>query len=226
MQMDANAMQNQFALMQIDATDYAKDFVQNCIDEYELFASDGSFFWSNSLIKRMDKKNDVSEKRRAAAQKRWAKNNNDEENNANAMQMDANAMQNNASAMQSDAIKGKESKEKESKVNNNNNNNTELNDTARIIQFWDDNGFGFNNINAKNKLLDWLDEPKLKEAGPIILKALEIASAANKRNYKYVEGILKNWFNQGCTTLADVDTYQTNFEQGKGNGGDKWEGVI
>lgn len=193
--------------MQVLCKDYAKDdaksFVENCIKEYELFETDGEFFWSKSLLKRMDKKNDVSEKRRAAAKKRWDK--------ANSEDVDANAMQNDANAMQTDAIKGKEIKRNK---NNNTTSEPALNDTAKIIQFWDDNGFGFNNINAKDRLLDWLDEPKFKEAGPMILRALEIATGANKRVLNYVEGILKNWLNASCVTLADADAHQSNFNKG------------
>lgn len=129
--------------------------------------------------------------------------------NNNKVNVNINSVNDNISTQR----KGKERKEKERKTT------TTENDTAKIIQFWDDNGFGFNNIYAKNQLLDWLDEPKFKEPGPIILQALEIAAAANKRTLKYVEGIIKNWFNSGCTTLTDVVAKQEEFEQQ--NGGSK-----
>lgn len=88
---DALAMQMQCK------KDAIEIWIKDCITEFDLLESDGEFFWSNSLIKRMGSKNEVSEKRRQAANKRWS---------------DANAMQNNANAMQTDAIKGKESKVK------------------------------------------------------------------------------------------------------------------
>lgn len=88
------------------------DFVSACTDRFELFESNGEFFWSNSLIKRMTARSDVSEKRRMAAKKRWDSPQKEETVNANAMQMHANAMQ-------TDARKGKEIKGKENKVNNN-----------------------------------------------------------------------------------------------------------
>ena len=102
--------------MQVQCKDYANDdakcFVESCINDYELFESDGEFFWSNSLLKRMDKKKDVSEKRREAAKARWSKttviNGSDDLD-------DANAMQNDANVMQTDAIKGKEIKKKGNK---------------------------------------------------------------------------------------------------------------
>lgn len=110
MQTDANAMQN-------NAKDYAKKFVESCINDFDLFEADEDFFWSNSLIKRMDQKNKISEKRRAAAKARWDKpsniNDSGDSGENEEMQNDANAMQNNANAMQVDAIKGKEIKIKE-----------------------------------------------------------------------------------------------------------------
>ncbi|EAE2856709.1 DnaD domain protein, partial [Listeria monocytogenes] len=41
----------------------------------------------------------------------------------------------------------------------------------------------------------------------IVMKALEVTSeqGANKRNYAYVNKILKNWESRGFKTIADVD---------------------
>lgn len=90
---------NAFALQLYADSTEIKDFIMDCIHEFGLFESDGSFFWSNSLLRRMEKKKKVSESRSNAANKRW--------NNANASNPDANAMQTDA----------KESKGKESKRN-------------------------------------------------------------------------------------------------------------
>src|SRR5699024_1719699 len=65
-------------------------------------------------------------------------------------------------------------------------------DVARIIQFWDKNGFGVNNIHAKKQLLLWLDA-SFKDPSKVILKALNIACENDARRLKYAEGILKNW---------------------------------
>lgn len=97
--------------MQVQCKSYAKDdakrFVLFCINECELFDTDDTHFWSNSLMKRMEKRSSISEKRSEAAKKRWnkASDSNDSENDD-----DANAMQKDANAMQSDARKGKEKK--------------------------------------------------------------------------------------------------------------------
>lgn len=92
--------------------------VSEVVTEFDLFSNDGTNFWSESIFRRLEKRKDVSEKRKKAAEARWR--------GQIPMQMqcnsDANAMQNNANdefAMQVDAnIKYKN-------INNNiiNNNN-------------------------------------------------------------------------------------------------------
>lgn len=80
-----------------------EEFIKDCIEEYDLFESDGNYFWSNSLLRRMEKLEETREKRKAAAEKRW----NAKESNSN-----ANAEQEQSKNMQS---KVKESKVKEKK---------------------------------------------------------------------------------------------------------------
>jgi len=93
---------NAFAMQLYAESTKIKDFITDCINEFGLFESDGTYFWSNSLLRRMDKKKKVSEKRSNAANKRW--------NNANASSDDANAMQNDAKESKGKEIesKGKE----------------------------------------------------------------------------------------------------------------------
>lgn len=92
--------------------DAAHKFVQDCINEFNLFDADDEFFWSNSLLRRMNMRMEKSEKARKAALKRWGK---DEscERNANAMltQCDRNAIKG-----KERKGKVKEKKEKESKT--------------------------------------------------------------------------------------------------------------
>ncbi|WP_010530504.1 DnaD domain-containing protein [Lentibacillus jeotgali] len=77
--------------------------------------------------------------------------------------------------------------------------------TSAIIQFWDGNGFGLNNIQGKNQLLSWLDDSSFKQPEKVIRKAMEIACANNKRQLNYIEGILRNWENQSLLTLEEIE---------------------
>jgi DNA replication protein DnaD len=102
--------------MQCDA-DAAHRFVSDCINEFHLFESDGDFFWSNSLLKRMNAMDEKSEKARKAARARWKKTSKDAasedsmqtqcECNTNA---DADAMQTQSNRNAINKMKVKENK--------------------------------------------------------------------------------------------------------------------
>jgi DnaD/phage-associated family protein len=92
-------------------------------------------------------------------------------------------------------------------------------DVKEIIEFWDGNGFGFTNVNAKQQLLAWLGDSSFLQPKEMILKAMNIACANNKRRLSYVVGILKNWENESLLTIEEIDSYHENqkpvLKQGK-----------
>ena len=92
---------NAFAMQLQCDPDAAHKFIDDCINVYELFDSDGEYFWSNSLLERMDKVKEKSEKARQSALSRW-------ENKS-----DANAMRTQCEGNAIKESKVKESKEKE-----------------------------------------------------------------------------------------------------------------
>ncbi|PMC33919.1 DNA replication protein DnaD [Bacillus sp. UMB0899] len=83
-------------------------------------------------------------------------------------------------------------------------------DVKEIIEFWDNNGFGFSNVNAKQQLLSWLDDSQFLRPKEVVLKALTIACSYNKRKLNYVVGILRNWENESLLTLEEIESYQDN----------------
>jgi hypothetical protein len=87
--------------------DQVHQFITDCINEFELFETDGEYFWSNSLRNRMQYRDTVAEKRSVAAKKRWGNNTSD----ANAMQVYANAMQNDANETKQNETKQNETKQ-------------------------------------------------------------------------------------------------------------------
>jgi hypothetical protein len=82
-----------------------EDSIKKLINDFDLFAIDGEYFWSESLLKRMEMKESKSEKARQSAKKRW-----NQDNDANAMRTHSDS---NANAMQLKESKVKESKGKE-----------------------------------------------------------------------------------------------------------------
>jgi hypothetical protein len=95
---------NAYAIQTQSECNAIASFVHDCINEFELFASDGDNFWSESLLRRMELRESKSEKARNSAKARWSK----ESKNANAIENDANALKIDAKSMQ-----GKERKVKE-----------------------------------------------------------------------------------------------------------------
>ena len=83
-------------------------------------------------------------------------------------------------------------------------------DVKEIVEFWDANGFGFTNVNAKEQLLLWLEDSHFLQPKEIILKAMKIACANNKRKLNYIVGILKNWENESLLTVEEIDSYHEN----------------
>ncbi|HFL0539965.1 TPA: DnaD domain protein [Listeria monocytogenes] len=81
------------------------------------------------------------------------------------------------------------------------NNNSDLN----FKDFWEKNGFGMMLPIEQEKLLAWVDD--FSGNREIVFKALEVTSeqGANKRNYAYVNKILRNWEERGFKTVADVN---------------------
>ncbi|WP_243459337.1 DnaD domain protein [Metabacillus bambusae] len=83
-------------------------------------------------------------------------------------------------------------------------------DVKEIGEFWDNNGFGFSNVNAKKQLLFWLNDSSFLQPKDVILKAMTIACANNKRKLNYVIGILKNWENESLLTVGEIDSFHEN----------------
>jgi hypothetical protein len=51
--------------------DRLKQFIDDCINEFDLFQADDRYFWSPSLLRRMKSYDEVVNKRREAANSRW-----------------------------------------------------------------------------------------------------------------------------------------------------------
>jgi DnaD/phage-associated family protein len=83
-------------------------------------------------------------------------------------------------------------------------------DVKEITECWDQNGFGYSNINAKQQLLLWLYDSSFLNPKAVIIKAMEIACSNNKRRLNYVVGILKNRENESLLTVEEIDLYNEN----------------
>ncbi|MCJ8015247.1 DUF4373 domain-containing protein [Paenibacillus sp. KQZ6P-2] len=103
---------NAFALQLQADSKRVQEFIMDCINEFHLFTSDGKSFWSNSLNRRMDKREEVKAKRSAAARARW-----DKEKQVDDGEYTDAEMMHLHSTSNAEAMQGKESKVKERKGN-------------------------------------------------------------------------------------------------------------
>jgi phage replication O-like protein O len=88
----------------------------------------------------------------------------------------------------------------------------EENPIKKIWNYWDQNGFGFHQINQKEKLAMWTQEGDFDEPYEIVLKALEVAADKGVTNYAYVNTILNDWAKRKFKTLESVMNAQKEFQ--------------
>ena len=72
--------------------------------------------------------------------------------------------------------------------------------TAEVVKCYEENIGMFTPATAEIILSYLEDLPK-----EMVIKAIKIASVNNKKNGKYIEGILRSWINKGFKTLLDVE---------------------
>ncbi len=189
--------------MQMQCTDKeVHEFVQFCIEEVELFASDGKAFWSNSLIRRMGAIEQKAVDKRARAQKaanaRWG--NKDkalepsdstqkEDNsgqNTNAMQKD---MLNNANEMKRNEI-DKEDDVDDACARARENDDA---DFGEVVRSFSDNVhpvFGQLESDFLGELLD-------KYGKTWLLEAIKETALNHGSTVKYVQKVLDSWAKNG-----------------------------
>jgi dGTP triphosphohydrolase len=153
-----------------------EDCIKKLINEFDLFELDEQYFWSESLLKRMELKEERSEKARESAKKRWNRD------------IDANAMrthsERNADAMQLKESKVKEIKEKETKVNEDSHN-------AIFRQLWN------NNIWLEGLAMNWKADLTEVKNHLNTFRQECILKADFKENEKLAKEHFFNWVKRG-----------------------------
>lgn len=190
---------NAFALQMHCDEEKTQQFINDCINEFKLFESDGKTFWSNSLLRRMEKAEERSKKARKSAESRWNK-----KANANAMQTHSECIAINENKVNENKVKTTTpiSPPQDMPKPEDDFDPVEIESRRREVFESFEKGFGrpMNPIESE-KVLYWLENftPEL------ILKALEIAVLGNNRSCKYIGGILGNWSDKGVKCVEDVD---------------------
>src|SRR5699024_7930839 len=78
---------------------------------------------------------------------------------------------------------------------------------ARKVKFWDENGFGINNIHGKKQLLSWLDDTEFQVREEVVLKEHHIECESDVSKLKYVEEVLHNCHNASLLTVEEIENH-------------------
>lgn len=183
--------------------DKLESFVLSCCTDFAddhggLLSMDENYLWSASFLRRMERVNDVREKRVSAARKRWSSAD------------DANALH-----MESKQSKEKQSKEKTSKANN-----------ARVCEAGcaavsdDDFDLSAEYETAVGKLTGIQKSKLLEYTGAlgvdVVRMAIDRATQNGARSWIYVDKVLSTWLTDGLTTPEAVaeDADRFRFRRG------------
>ena len=93
-------------------------------------------------------------------------------------------------------------------TNNIKSSNKEKNSVSQsFFDYWQKNGYGTLSPYMFGKLNAWIkdfEELGSKDAENILILALEIGIEKNKRNYSFINGVLKNWYNKSLTSVESI----------------------
>lgn len=110
----------------------------------------------------------------------------------------------NSNSSQKQSTKSTQSKRKEIRVDK-----TKEEKAENAFSYYEKN-FGLLSSKVSETVGYWLDQFESKDE--IIIEAMKIAELRNKRNFGYVEGILKDWKNKNAKTLEDCQGLQAEFK--------------
>lgn len=79
-----------------------------------------------------------------------------------------------------------------------------LSPLQQVCQFYEQHIGTYGPIQV-DKLRSWLEDPERCMPADVVMHAIEIAADAGIRRISYIEGILRNWHNDGLRTLADIE---------------------
>lgn len=94
-----------------------------------------------------------------------------------------------------------------STINSNTNNNDTSNSCSSGQQspfdFYQENGFGMLKPYVAEQISYWIDDFK-DNGNEIVIEAMKESVNSNVTNWKYVNSILKSWYNDGVHTIEDI----------------------
>ena len=190
-----------------------EEYINDCINDYELFKVEDNKLFSNSLLRRMedyDHKKTISREngKKGGAPKG---NQNAKKTKENNLETTQNNQQ--VDLIQAETTQNNQSKVKESKENKNKENeNTEKINSADLLQKYFIECLGSTNLNAIQECISYLDDLPIE----VIRIALQKTADANA-NWKYTKTILNNWVTKKIDSVEKVKIEDENFKSKRNN---------
>ena len=178
--------------------EHLQEIVEACCNDFvegdsPLLVNDGQYIYSSSLLRRMQRVDEISETRREAAQKRWGKKDCQDlasESGTNAKQM--------------------ESKKNKRKLNQTTTPPISPSLSSAVKEYL--------KCNISPQAMDDLTAYETTMGTEVCLRAIEIAVDSGKPTWVYINGILRRWSAEGVTCTADIEALDLRHDQQKRSG--------
>lgn len=197
--------------MQVQA-DKVQEIIEACCNEFtdgegsSLLVNDGEYLYSASLLRRMDRVDNVSEARRAAARKRWENGACKGSDGDSGSTPDANA--------EHEQSKENKRKEKERKSEQSITPPIPPSPSSAVAAYLDRV-----NPSASVRSLEELVVYEKAMGTEVCLRAIDIGLDNKKPTWAYIKAILQRWSSEGVKCIADIEALEERHEQQKRAGG-------
>lgn len=168
-----------------------EQYINDCINDYQLFKEDEGFFYSNSLMRRMQEKDN---------KKRTNQENGKLGGRPKKTETKPNGFESETQKNQNKIKENKEKENKEKEITTTVVDDSCGDDLQKIVDFYENNigaitPFGFEILSsyAEDMSID------------LVILAMKKSVESNKRSIQYIKGILNNWNKKGIKTVLEAE---------------------
>ena len=168
-----------------------EQYINDCINDYQLFKEDEGFFYSNSLMRRMQEKDN---------KKRINQENGKLGGRPKKTETKPNGFESETQKNQNKIKENKEKEKKEKEITTTVVDDSCDDDLQKIVDFYENNigaitPFGFEVLSS------YAEEMSVD----LVILAMKKSVESNKRSIQYIKGILNNWNKKGIKTVLEAE---------------------
>lgn len=168
-----------------------EQYINDCINDYQLFKAEDGFFYSNSLMRRMQEKDN---------KKRINQENGKLGGRPRKTEIKSNGFESETQKNQNKIKENKEKENKEKEITTTVVDDSCGDDLQKIVDFYENNigaitPFGFEVLSS------YAEEMSVD----LVILAMKKSVESNKRSIQYIKGILNNWNKKGIKTVLEAE---------------------